>query len=145
MGEDISDDTRKNAASLIGLAALGNTGATFNGIEKFNAPAYLDEVELRCDEVTAVCPVTGQPDQYVLTITYIPGCGGACVESKSLKLYLQTFRSRGIFVEALAAEVASEIAEAISCDHVEVIAVQKSRGGISITATATAISGDDDV
>src|SRR5205085_10417757 len=54
-------------------------------------------IQITCPEFTSVCPKTGQPDFGTLTFTYVPG--ELCVELKSLKLYLQEFRNRGIFYE----------------------------------------------
>src|SRR5207253_2881210 len=54
-------------------------------------------IEIVCPEFTSVCPKTGQPDFGTITFTYTPGA--TCVELKSLKLYLQRFRSQGIFYE----------------------------------------------
>ena len=54
-------------------------------------------IEIICPEFTSVCPKTGQPDFGTLTITYTPEA--KCVELKSLKLYLQSFRNEGIFYE----------------------------------------------
>src|SRR6476619_8246144 len=54
-------------------------------------------IEIVCPEFTSVCPKTGQPDFGTITFTYTPG--ESCVELKSLKLYLQRYRDRGIFYE----------------------------------------------
>jgi 7-cyano-7-deazaguanine reductase len=93
-------------------------------------------VELTSDELTAVCPVTGQPDLYVATIEYGPQA--LCVESKSLKLYLSGFRNEGHFCEALAVRIRDDLAEALELppEKVRVTLEQKARGGISITATS---------
>jgi 7-cyano-7-deazaguanine reductase len=81
-----------------------------------------------------VCPVTGQPDLYVATIEYSPG--PLCLESKSLKLYLNGFRNEGAFCEALAVRIRDDVAEALElpAEKVRVTLRQKARGGISITA-----------
>ena len=55
------------------------------------------EIEIVCPEFTSVCPQSGQPDFATLTFTYTPGA--ECVELKSLKLYLQSYRNDGIFYE----------------------------------------------
>ena len=112
--------------------ALGTAGV-FAGLETFPAPDGALRVTLDSDEVTAVCPVTGQPDWYRVEVTYVPG--EKCVESKSLKLYLQSFRDEGVFCEALAARIAQDIGQALACP-VEVTTIQKRRGGIRIHATA---------
>jgi len=88
------------------------------------------------DELTAVCPITGQPDLYRATIEYRPQ--SLCLESKSLKLYLAGFRNEGAFCEALAVKIRDDVAAALelSADDVRVTLVQKPRGGITITATS---------
>jgi 7-cyano-7-deazaguanine reductase len=86
------------------------------------------------DELTAVCPVTGQPDLYVATIEFWPQA--LCLESKSLKLYLATYRNEGVFCEALAVRIRDDVAAALelSAEDVSVTLTQKARGGITITA-----------
>jgi 7-cyano-7-deazaguanine reductase len=88
------------------------------------------------DELTAICPVTSQPDLYLATIEYWPG--ELCVESKSLKLYLAGYRNEGHFAEALAVKIRDDVAGAVElpADKVRVTLKQKARGGITITATA---------
>jgi 7-cyano-7-deazaguanine reductase len=78
--------------------------------------------------------VTGQPDLSTVTIDYEPAA--RCVESKSLKLYLWSFRDRPIFAEALAGEIAAEIMRAASPHRVSVVVAQRARGGIRTDATA---------
>jgi 7-cyano-7-deazaguanine reductase len=116
------------------FVALGHAGAgSYAGLETFANPGVAD-VELRSDELTAVCPITGQPDLYRLTLGYRPD--GLCLESKSLKLYLNGFRNEGAFCEALAVRIRDEIAAALELppDRVRVELEQKARGGITITA-----------
>lgn len=105
------------------------------GLETFANPG-VSHVELRSDELTAMCPVTGQPDYYVARIEYWPDA--LCIESKSLKLYLMGFRSEGVFCEALAVKIRDDVAEALGLpgEKVRVVLEQKSRGGITITATS---------
>ena len=59
----------------------------------------MSQVELTSDELSAICPITGQPDLYQATIEYQPV--SLCLESKSLKIYLSRFREQGAFCEAL--------------------------------------------
>jgi len=86
------------------------------------------------DELTAVCPVTGQPDLYLASIEYEPG--PLCLESKSLKIYLSRYRNEGAFCEALAVRIRDDVADALELarDKVHVTLEQKARGGITITA-----------
>jgi 7-cyano-7-deazaguanine reductase len=118
------------------FVALGHPGSErYAGLETFANPGA-SHVEMRSDELTAVCPVTGQPDLYVATIEFWPQA--LCVESKSLKLYLSGFRNERHFCEALAVKIRDEVAEALELppDKVRVTLEQKSRGGITITATS---------
>jgi 7-cyano-7-deazaguanine reductase len=107
---------------------------TFAGLDTFPAPPSVTTVRMVSDEVTALCPVTGQPDWYEVTIAYRPD--GLCIESKSLKLYFQQFRNLGIFGEAFAERIAQDIMEACAPRWVRTTIVQKARGGIAITASA---------
>jgi 7-cyano-7-deazaguanine reductase len=118
------------------FVALGHPGSErYAGLETFANPG-VSRVEMRSDELTAVCPVTSQPDLYVASIEYWPEA--LCLESKSLKLYLSSFRNEGAFCEALAVRMRDDIAEALQLppDKVRVTLEQKARGGITITAMA---------
>jgi 7-cyano-7-deazaguanine reductase len=118
------------------FVALGRPGSeAFAGIETFPNPG-VSHVEMTSDELTAVCPVTGQPDLYVATIEYWPG--PLCIESKSLKLYLNAYRDQRAFAETLAVKIRDDAAGALqlAADKVRVTLRQKARGGITITATA---------
>ncbi len=118
------------------FVALGHAGSEhYAGLETFPNPGVA-RVEMTSDELAAMCPVTGQPDLYVATIDYAPDA--LCLESKSLKLYLATFRNEGRFCEALAVTIRDDVATALDLPaaRVQVTLRQKSRGGITITATA---------
>ena len=118
------------------FVALGHAGSEhYAGLESFENPG-VSHVVMRSDELVAVCPVTGQPDMYVASIEFWPQ--GLCLESKSLKLYLNGFRNEGAFCEALAVKIRDDVAEALALppDKVRVTLEQKARGGISITATS---------
>lgn len=118
------------------FVALGHAGSEhYAGLESFPNPGVA-EVEMTSDELTAVCPVTGQPDFYTALIAYRPEA--LCLESKSLKLYLSRYRNEGVFAEALAVQIKEDVAAALGLDAaaVTVTLTQKARGGITITATA---------
>jgi 7-cyano-7-deazaguanine reductase len=118
------------------FTALGHAGSEhYAGLETFPNPG-VSLVDLTSDELTAVCPITGQPDFYLASIEYSPD--QLCLESKSLKLYLATYRNEGAFCEALAVRIRDDVAEALQLDasRVTVTLEQKARGGITITATA---------
>ena len=103
-------------------------------IETFPKPDYVTSVEMSSEEVTAVCPVTGQPDWYRVAIRYTPN--SVCLESKSLKLYLWGFRDKGEFCEALASRIAQELFDVLKPGHIMVELRQRPRGGVGITARA---------
>ena len=118
------------------FVALGHSGSEhYAGLETFPNPG-VSHVEMTSDELAAVCPVTGQPDLYVAAIEYWPG--ELCLESKSLKLYLSSFRNEGHFCEALAVRIRDDVADVLELprDKVRVTLSQKARGGITIAATA---------
>lgn len=99
-------------------------------------------VKAVASEVSALCPVTGQPDLYTVTLQYTP-VGGHIVESKALKLFLWWFRDIGISCEELAAVIAQRLAgsyaeKAGASTTFHVTVVQQSRGGIVLTAEARA-------
>src|SRR3954468_11758760 len=119
-----------------GFVALGHAGSEqYAGLETLPNPGG-SSVSMVSDELSAICPVTAQPDLYTAAIEYEPL--GLCIESKSLKLYLARFRNEGHFAEALAVRIREDVAAAIETplERVRVRLVQKARGGITITAVA---------
>jgi 7-cyano-7-deazaguanine reductase len=117
------------------LTVLGSTvRGPIDRLETFPAPATCSRVRFTTDEVTSMCPVTGQPDFSSVEIDYEPG--ERCIESKSLKLYLWSFRDRPIFAEGLAATIAAEVERAAAPRRVKVVVTQHVRGGIVTEATA---------
>lgn len=87
-------------------------------------------VRLNHDEFTCVCPVTGQPDFAKIKILYMPD--EKLVESKSLKLYLTSFRNVGIFHEDVVNKIADDLIKILNPRYLEVEGIFKVRGGISI-------------
>jgi len=87
-------------------------------------------VEFTTNELTALCPITSQPDFYELALTYRPN--ESLIESKSLKLYLWSFRDSEIFAEDLAATLLKDLVSA--CDSIEMTVdlTQQVRGGLRI-------------
>lgn len=115
--------------------ALGQTiRAPQDHLETFLVPQAVHHVRLVCDEVTSLCPVTGQPDFETVTISYAPDA--LCIESKSLKLYLWQFRERGTFCEQFAHDLAHAVMDVAHPHWCRVDVAQKPRGGIAIHASA---------
>ena len=117
------------------LTVLGNTVRhPIEHVEVFPAPANVTVVRFTNDELNSMCPVTEQPDLSHVVIEYVPN--EWCIESKSLKLYLWSFRDRAVFAEALAAEIAGEVMATARPHRVRVELTQHPRGGITITVVS---------
>jgi 7-cyano-7-deazaguanine reductase len=104
-------------------------------VEWFPAPDGCSLVRFTTDELASLCPVTHQPDLSHVVIEYEPD--ERCVESKSLKLFLWSFRDRPVFAEALAVEIADEVMTTVAPRRVTVTLAQRPRGGITVETVAT--------
>ena len=93
------------------------------------------EIIMECPEFTCLCPMTGQPDFANITITYIPD--KICVELKSLKLYLWSYRNEGAFHEAVTNKILDDLVASTKPRWIEVVANFYVRGGIATTIVAT--------
>lgn len=87
-------------------------------------------VRFNCPEFTSLCPITGQPDFAEIRISYIPG--HRMVESKSLKLYLFSFRNHGAFHEDCVNIIMKDLIKLMNPKYIEVTGFFLPRGGISI-------------
>lgn len=87
-------------------------------------------VRFNCPEFTSLCPITGQPDFAEIRISYIPHI--KMVESKSLKLYLFSFRNHGAFHEDCVNIIMKDLIRLMAPKYIEVIGIFTPRGGISI-------------
>jgi 7-cyano-7-deazaguanine reductase len=97
-------------------------------------------IEHVADEFTSLCPKTGHPDFGTVTIIFEPrpaSQGGLCVELKSLKLYYQSFRTEGIFYEAVTNTIRDHLAACMKPAWLLVRTDWKGRGGIRSTIRAT--------
>lgn len=92
------------------------------------------QIAFDCPEFTCVCPITGQPDFARVAITYVPDL--KCVELKSLKLYLMSFRNAGTFHEAVTNRIADDLAALTTPRALRVVAEFSVRGGIQTTVSA---------
>lgn len=95
-------------------------------------------IEIICPEFTSVCPKTGQPDFGTLTFTYTPE--NKCVELKSLKLYLQSFRNDGIFYEHVTNRILDDLVAVVQPRRMRLVASFTPRGGISTNVTVEYVS-----
>ena len=87
-------------------------------------------VKFNCPEFTSLCPITGQPDFATILISYIPNIN--MVESKSLKLYLFSFRNHGAFHEDCVNIIMKDLIKLMNPKYIEVTGIFTPRGGISI-------------
>jgi 7-cyano-7-deazaguanine reductase len=92
------------------------------------------EIRLATEEFTCLCPMTGQPDFARLAITYLPD--QLCVETKSLKLYLWSYRDRGAFHEAVTNQILDDLVAALAPTWMRVEGDFRIRGGISTVVVA---------
>ena len=105
-------------------------------IELFDNPRPEREycITIRCPEFTSVCPKTGQPDFGEVTIDYHPG--KSCIELKSLKFYIQSYRDKGIFYESLTNDILDDLSSACQPRWMKVTARFSPRGGITTDVVA---------
>ncbi len=92
------------------------------------------EIAMECPEFTCLCPLTGQPDFATIRLRYVPA--ERCVELKSLKLYLWSFRQEGAFHEAVTNRICDDLVRALEPRFLEVTGDFAVRGGIHTVVTA---------
>ena len=105
-------------------------------LETFPNPTPERDYEIRivCPEFTCLCPVSGQPDFATFTLVYVPE--RVCVELKSLKLYLWSFRDEGHYHEAVTNRILDDLVEATHPRRMELTAEFNVRGGITTIVVA---------
>lgn len=128
----------RTSTELEGVSLLGDHHTTYptdyapelleTFVNKHPENEYL--VTLHCPEFTSLCPKTGQPDFATIIISYIPG--ERMVESKSLKLYLFSFRNHGDFHEDCINIIMNDLVKLMAPKYIEVTGIFTPRGGISI-------------
>jgi len=130
----MAKNTKKN--DLAGLTLLGKPIKPVRKLETF--PNHNDKrdyvITLQTEEFTCVCPKTGQPDFAKIKIQYIPD--KKIIESKSLKLYLWSFRNEGVFHEHVTNIMLDDLVAALQPRWCKVSAEFAARGGIGITVDA---------
>lgn len=93
------------------------------------------EISIECPEFTCLCPMTKQPDFARIEIKYVPN--KLCLELKSIKLYLWSYRDEGAFHEAVTNKILSDLVSATKPRWMEVTGLFNVRGGITTKVTAT--------
>jgi len=99
------------------------------------------EIFFDCPEFTCLCPLTGQPDFAKIAIRYVPD--RFCVELKSLKLYLWSFRNEGAFHEKVTNDILTDLVATLGPRRATVEADFFVRGGIRTVVTCTHVKGED--
>lgn len=129
----MSNDSRKEE----GLKSLGkkteyNVDYSPELLEAFDNKHTDNDywVQFNCPEFTSLCPITGQPDFAEIKIMYLPD--KKMVESKSLKLYLFSFRNHGDFHEDCVNIIMKDLIRLMDPKYIEVVGIFAPRGGISI-------------
>jgi 7-cyano-7-deazaguanine reductase len=109
-------------------AGVLETITNYSQDQKFN-------VKLVSSEYTSLCPVTGQPDFGTIEINYVPA--DSLVETKSLKMYLASYRNEKIFNEAAVNTILNDLVVILKPSTIEVKGTFAQRGGIQLTITAS--------
>lgn len=107
---------------------------------EFNRNGVSGSVTITAPEFTSLCPKTGQPDFATIVVEYIPD--EWCVESKSFKLYLGSFRMTGEFHESVTARIANDLINLLDPKWIKVTGVFTPRGGISFHPVVEHYKGD---
>ncbi len=104
-------------------------------LETFDNPEPARDYTIRLEipEFTCLCPLTGQPDFAALTLEYVPDA--LCVELKSLKLYIGSFRDEGAFHEAVSNQILNDLVKLLAPRFMRLTAAFRVRGGIATTVT----------
>lgn len=110
-------------------------------LETFPYDGPEQEIVTETKEFSAVCPYSGLPDFATLTVTYVPGT--ACVELKSLKYYVLSFRNVGIFQEHATARIAQDLFACLKPRRLSVRTVYNVRGGFDTSCTVTLPGGGE--
>jgi 7-cyano-7-deazaguanine reductase len=113
------------------LPFVGPENVDVQVLETFDYTGPEQEIVTETDEFTAVCPYSGLPDFAKLAIRYVPST--RCVELKSLKYYITSYRNVGIFQEHVTARIAEDLSRLLSPKWLEVKTVYNVRGGFLTT------------
>ena len=132
----MSTTTRKARLTLLGRHARIPSSPSEAKLETFPNPARRNyRIHFETADFTSLCPVTGQADFATIEIDYVPG--KLCVESKSLKFYLASYRNERAFNEAVTNRILDDFVRACAPREVIVTAAFAARGGIALTVRAS--------
>ena len=104
-------------------------------LETFPYEGPAQQIVTTTDEFSAVCPYSGLPDFATLTVSYVPA--GPCIELKSLKYYVTSYRSVGIYQEHATAKIAEDLFAVLHPERLTVETIYNVRGGFLTTCSVT--------
>lgn len=107
-------------------------------LETFDFDSPKQYILVETDEFSALCPFSGLPDYAYLKIEYYP-TGGICIELKSLKYYIISFRNVGIYQEAATKRIYEDLKTILNTDNLMVTTIYNTRGGFDTTCTEGSI------
>ncbi|MBA2291394.1 MAG: NADPH-dependent 7-cyano-7-deazaguanine reductase QueF [Gemmatimonadales bacterium] len=110
-------------------------------LETFPYDGPEQEISTVTNEFSAVCPFSGLPDQAILTLRYVPS--DCCVELKSLKYYVMSYRNVGIFQEHATARLAEDLQRVLRARTLTVTTLYNVRGGFETTCSVTLTTNAD--
>src|ERR1043166_4978193 len=133
---------RSRQKKYAGLTLLGNSQAAFpksphqSTLEAFPNPNPQRDYSIRidCPDFTSLCPVTGQPDFAEIIVEYVPD--DRCVETKSLKLYLASYRNVHSFIEAIINRILDDLVAVCHPRRMRIEGRFVARGGLALNVTA---------
>lgn len=117
------------------IAFVGPEEIDVDVLETFPYQGPEQEILTETREFSAVCPFSGLPDYAVLTVRYIPA--GKCIELKSLKYYVTSYRNVGIYQEHATARIAEDLFRALEPRSLTITTLYNPRGGFETTCTVT--------
>ena len=130
--DNMREDTFKNLGKTTEHKFSYDSELLETFVNRYPGVNYL--IQFDCSEFTSLCPITSQPDFATIHISYIPNV--TCVESKSLKLYLSSFRNHQDFNEDIVNIILNDLIELLDPNYIEVLGKFLPRGGISINPFA---------
>lgn len=139
------ENTDKRLAEAVTLLGQGSTQYVFGHpapeiLETFPSPQSNPyQVELVSKEFTSLCPKTSQPDFADIYIQYVPK--EKCVETKSLKMYLFSYRDHGAFMESITNRIAEDLVKLLEPRSLRVVSEFHARGGITTTVVVNYAEG----
>ncbi len=115
------------------ISFVGPEAIDVDVLETFPYDGPRQEIVTETDEFSAVCPFSGLPDFATLIIAYVPGA--CCVELKSLKYYVTSYRNVGIYQEHATARIAEDLFRVLAPQSLSVTTVYNVRGGFETSCT----------